>query len=306
MIDIIGLLSTDGYIITNKKLAKLYGTDAAILIGELCAEHCYYSKTNNLTEDGGFYSTQDNIEANTTLNSYAQRKAMKVLQDANIVKVKRIGLPARNYYYINNEQLLNIFSEDFEDPNIKSLNTEKSRSSNFKELDLQNLNINNNKTNNNNEKQKVVSKDTTSKAQSESAEFDFGIQTKTRKPNMYDKCLAIIDDYTNDSELRKLLIQYLNLRLEMSDKPLKYANQWKGLLNLLSRLSNSIDDQKQIVNQSIIKGWGTFVEIKDYNRKGFNENIHHTEPEHKARKDMTDEEWYESRAKNPDGSLRVY
>ena len=137
-------------------------------------------------------------------------------------------------------------------------------------------------------------------------EFDFGIQTKTRKPNMYDKCLAIIDDYTNDSELRKLLIQYLNLRLEMSDKPLKYANQWKGLLNLLSRLSNSIDDQKQIVNQSIIKGWGTFVEIKDYNRKGFNENIHHTEPEHKARKDMTDEEWYESRAKNPDGSLRVY
>ena len=157
----------------------------------------------------------------------------------------------------------------------------------------------------NNTKQ-VVSKDTTSKAQSESAEFDFGIQTKTRKPNMYDKCLAIIDDYTNDSELRKLLIQYLNLRLEMSDKPLKYANQWKGLLNLLSRLSNSIDDQKQIVNQSIIKGWGTFVEIKDYNRKGFNENIHHTEPEHKARKDMTDEEWYESRAKNPDGSLRVY
>lgn len=303
MIDIIGLLSSDGYIMVNKHLSRLYGLDAAVMVGELCAEYIYYNKNNQLTDDNGFYSTQANIEENTTLNEYAQRKALKILQDANIIKIKKQGLPAKNYFYINTEKLIQIFSDDVEN---KSLNICTASPLNFKGLVVENLNINNNKTNNNNEKQKVVSKDTTSKAQSESAEFDFGIQTKTRKPNMYDKCLAIIDDYTNDSELRKLLIQYLNLRLEMSDKPLKYANQWKGLLNLLSRLSNSIDDQKQIVNQSIIKGWGTFVEIKDYNRKGFNENIHHTEPEHKARKDMTDEEWYESRAKNPDGSLRVY
>ena len=303
MIDIIGLLSSDGYIMVNKCLSRLYGLDAAVMVGELCAEYIYYNKNNQLTDDNGFYSTQANIEENTTLNEYAQRKALKILQDANIIKIKKQGLPAKNYFYINTEKLIQIFSDDVEN---KSLNICTASPLNFKGLVVENLNINNNKTNNNNEKQKVVSKDTTSKAQSESAEFDFGIQTKTRKPNMYDKCLAIIDDYTNDSELRKLLIQYLNLRLEMSDKPLKYANQWKGLLNLLSRLSNSIDDQKQIVNQSIIKGWGTFVEIKDYNRKGFNENIHHTEPEHKARKDMTDEEWYESRAKNPDGSLRVY
>lgn len=303
MIDIIGLLSSDGYIMVNKRLSRLYGLDAAVMVGELCAEYIYYNKNNQLTDDNGFYSTQANIEENTTLNEYAQRKALKILQDANIIKIKKQGLPAKNYFYINTEKLIQIFSDDVEN---KSLNICTASPLKFKGLVVENLNINNNKTNNNNEKQKVVSKDTTSKAQSESAEFDFGIQTKTRKPNMYDKCLAIIDDYTNDSELRKLLIQYLNLRLEMSDKPLKYANQWKGLLNLLSRLSNSIDDQKQIVNQSIIKGWGTFVEIKDYNRKGFNENIHHTEPEHKARKDMTDEEWYESRAKNPDGSLRVY
>lgn len=298
MIDIIGLLNNDGYVIVNKRLIKMFGFEAALLVGELCAEYKWYKRNNQLNNEGGFYSIQENIEDNTGLNGYAQRKAIKTLQDANILTVKKQGLPAKNYFYINEEKLIEIFSTD------SSSNSESLSGSNFKPLEIQNLNdINNNKMNNN---KKVVSKDTTSKTQSESSEFNFGIQSKTKKPNMYDKCLAMIDDYTNDSELRKLLIQYLNLRLEMSDKPLKYANQWKGLLNLLSRLSDNIDNQKKIVNQSIIKGWGTFVEIKDYNRKGFNENIHHTEPEHKARKDMTDEEWYESRAKNPDGSLRVY
>lgn len=317
MIDIIGLLSTDGYIIYNKKLAKLYGIESAVLIGELCAEHCYYSKTNNLTEDGGFYSTQDNIEANTTLNSYAQRKAMKVLQDANIVKVKRIGLPARNYYYINNEQLLNIFSEDFEDPNVKSLNTEKSRSSNFKELDLQNLNINNNKINNNkiNKSSNTTSnssntknnftetgnysaKINTTKDKSVSEnEFDFGIQNnKSRKPNLYDKCLALIDNYTNDSELRDLLIQYLNLTLEIKDNKL-YANQWKGLLNKLSNLSNDISEQKLIVRTSIEKGWRSFYLPKnDFNNNRSVDNVVID----------TDDSVNHDKAKNPDGTLRYF
>lgn len=70
------------------------------------------------------------------------------------------------------------------------------------------------------------------------------------------------------------------MRLSMKDKPLQYANQWKGLLNRLSEIATTIPDQIAIVKQSIIKGWGSFYEVKSYNNnsepKKYNENIEHT------------------------------
>ena len=36
------LLSSDGYIITNKVLIKKFGLHSAVLIGELCAEYVYW------------------------------------------------------------------------------------------------------------------------------------------------------------------------------------------------------------------------------------------------------------------------
>ena len=84
MVDIISLLSTDGYIMCNKTLIRLYGSDCAILIGELCAEYNNYKITGELIDDS-FYSTQENIENNTGINAYYQRKAFKVLQDEGII-----------------------------------------------------------------------------------------------------------------------------------------------------------------------------------------------------------------------------
>ena len=291
-INMIGVLSSDGYIVTNKRLAKLFGLDAAVLLGELCSEYMYYNKYNNLTEDGGFYSTQDNIEYNTTLNSYAQRKALKVLQDNGIITVKKQGLPARNYFYINNDKLINLFI----DTENKSCKVSTSSPLNFEGLEVQNLNINNNTTNNN-KQTKVVSNDTTTKPKSETEFFEFGIQeTKPKKQNLYMKCLALIDDYTNDPALCDLLIQYLNLQLEMG---LKYVNMWKGLLNKLGTLSSDISEQKTIVRNSIEHGWKGFYPPKDYNCK-LNRPVDNVIQEH------TDENISHEKAKNDDGTPRYF
>ena len=148
----------------------------------------------------------------------------------------------------------------------------------------------------NNTKQ-VVSNDTTTKPKSENEFFEFGIQNnKTRKPNLYEKCLAMINDYTNDSELRDLLIQYLNLTLEIKDNKL-YANQWKGLLNKLSNLSNNISEQKLIVRTSIEKGWRSFYLPKnDFNNNRPVDNVVID----------TDDSVNHDKAKNPDGTLRYF
>jgi hypothetical protein len=50
------------------------GIDEAIILGELASEYEYWSRREEL-QDGYFYSTIENIEENTTLTEYKQRKA---------------------------------------------------------------------------------------------------------------------------------------------------------------------------------------------------------------------------------------
>jgi len=283
MVDIISLLSTDGYIMCNKTLIKLYGSDCAILIGELCAEYNYYKITGELI-DNSFYSTQENIESNTGINAYYQRKAFKVLQDEGIILVVKKGIPAKNYYTINTEKLAEIFA-------IASCEEAKG-------LAVQALNINNKQ----NKINKIVSKDTNINNIASEIEFDFGIQEKPKKKNLFDKCLDIIYDWTNDKKLQDLLVQYLKVCLEM--KSIRGANQWKGMLNTLEKVQLQCQPHtyEEIIEQAIIRGWKTFYPIKDYVQSNNSKFIHiqksseFVEPEDDELKQATDE----------NGKLMVY
>ena len=99
---------------------------------------------------------------------------------------------------------------------------------------------------------------------SNSTENDFiGSVKSTKKKSLYDKCYDQILEFTNNVGLIDALTDYLQMRLQMKDKPL-YANSWKGMLNKLAKMDNQID----VVNESIERGWASFFEHKDYNRKG--------------------------------------
>ena len=119
-----------------------------------------------------------------------------------------------------------------------------------------------------------VSKDTSSKEQSDFQFGDIEKPQKVKKPNLFDKCLFIIDEWTNLPELKELLIQYLKLCLEMNS--IRGANQWKGMLNTLEKVQMQCHPHtfEEIVEQSINRGWKTFYPINDYNnKKGSNENF---------------------------------
>ena len=93
------LLSSTAFIVLNKELAKQVGINAAILLADLISKEEYFI-ANGMT-DGWFFNTENNIELDTTLNSYHQRTSLKILKDFKLIEVKRRGMPAKQYFKIN-------------------------------------------------------------------------------------------------------------------------------------------------------------------------------------------------------------
>lgn len=85
----------------------------------------------------------------------------------------------------------------------------------------------------------------------------------TKKKSLYDKCYDHILEFTNNVGLIDALTEYLQMRLQMREKPL-YENSWKGMLNKLAKM----DNQLEVVNTSIERGWASFYEKKSQFKKG--------------------------------------
>ena len=95
---------------------------------------------------------------------------------------------------------------------------------------------------------------------SNNTEF-FGKIKSTKKKSLYDKCYDDIVEFTNNIGLIDALTEYLKIRLQMKDKPL-YEGTWKGMLKKLSKMDNQID----VVNTSIERGWASFFEPTSYSK----------------------------------------
>jgi len=102
------LLSSSAFLIVNKQLAKQVGLKGAVLLADLISKEEYFI-ANGMT-DGWFFNTEANIERDTTLTSYQQRKVLKTLKKYQIIETKRKGIPAKQYFKINEANLLNILS----------------------------------------------------------------------------------------------------------------------------------------------------------------------------------------------------
>jgi hypothetical protein len=102
------LLSSTAFIVLNKQLARQVGLNEAILLADLISKEEYFI-AKGMT-DGWFFNTEANIEQDTTLNSYHQRKCLRTLKKAGLIEVKRKGIPAKQHFKINEEQVLKILN----------------------------------------------------------------------------------------------------------------------------------------------------------------------------------------------------
>ncbi len=156
------LLSSSSFIMTNKILIKAVGTDAAIMLGELCSEYNYWEQRGELTEDNWFYSTRENIEDNTGLSEHKQRMAINKLLQKQLIETKRMGIPCKTYYKLNESNILDCYNETqkniikspknsvVENLDNKNLKSEITSNQENKLQDIENSNINNNNKNNKN------------------------------------------------------------------------------------------------------------------------------------------------------------
>lgn len=233
------LLSTDGFITVNKILIRELGLHEAIMIGEMCSEYNYWEKCNKLENDM-FYSTRDNIEYNTGLSEHFQRKALKTLQEKNIITVEKRGLPAVNYYRIDFDKLLTLLSTSC---------------SYCEPLEVESVNLNNNK------QTKIKEEKNNSKELLQnSPTFEFGKQ-KPKRESLYTKCVSLIDAFVTThncgNPVRSKLIEYLNFRLTVKDKPL-YVNMWKGMLAKLDKLHQEGYGYEPIIDYCLQRGYLSF------------------------------------------------
>ena len=126
MINCYGILGQGAFWMINKALAKKTSRDAALLISDLLSKREYFIINGDITlESGWFFNTQENIELDTDLTPHEQRKCINQLVDAGVLEVKKFGLPAKNYFKINDIQLSKILTtghENFKRQEAKNFN----------------------------------------------------------------------------------------------------------------------------------------------------------------------------------------
>ena len=117
-------LQNTAFIQINKKIARLVGIKAAVLLGELVSRHTYFETREWLKEDG-FFAVSDHLKAETTLSYKEQKTAIKELTKFNLIEVERVGLPSKLYFYIQWDNIATLLS--LADKEFKTLQEFSSR-----------------------------------------------------------------------------------------------------------------------------------------------------------------------------------
>lgn len=95
---------------------------------------------------------------------------------------------------------------------------------------------------------------------------------KAKKPTLYSNCMSLIDDFTEDQEVRDNLKDFLTMRLANKDKPFG-ANTFKGMLKKLRTLTDSKEMCIKIIQQAIDRCYLTFYPLSNGRQRGCPEII---------------------------------
>lgn len=137
---IINFISNRNFIVLNRLLMNEYGLHEAVLLGELASEYEYWAERGQITEDGYFYSTVENVKENTTLSDKQQRSAIKKLKEKGVLSVKLKGQPPKRFFKIDENAILKLLSGE----------NQIVQKDNFNSSKMEDLNLPKVKTNKNN------------------------------------------------------------------------------------------------------------------------------------------------------------
>ena len=107
------LIRADGSIIINKNLRYALGLNESIIYSELLSKFNYFCIREQLSEDGYFFNTVDNLLLDTGFDSRSQRTSIKRLKDFGLIDYKVNGMPPKRYFkIIDDTQIILSFIEN--------------------------------------------------------------------------------------------------------------------------------------------------------------------------------------------------
>lgn len=296
--DFLKLIESTGYITVSKELARNIGLDETLILTELISKYNYW-KENNKLKDGYFYVTIKDLKKETTLTKYRQTKAINNLKELNLIKTKKQGLPAKRYFTILKENIIEQFydlnrnndknlhntqqntkvenqrfksDKDKQNSTSKDENQQNNPSNSYHDLEVKNSKTSkgkNGKLNGKNSTQLRINNKNNNKKEEEESELSTNkISEKTQKLfyQVYDRNMKNYE--------AKLILNY-NFSDELLQKALKLTGTYGGktlayLLNILDQWNkkeiNSLEEaEKQI---KLYKNPAE-EDLEDYYKKGY-------------------------------------
>jgi predicted DNA-binding ArsR family transcriptional regulator len=104
--DVLGEVFEASYTIVNHDMVKKLDLVSAYWLCEIISWMKHLRKKGKVDEEGWFYYTQSHIEEKIGVSTQRQNRIIKKLKSVGVMDVERRGVPAKNYYRINYEDLV--------------------------------------------------------------------------------------------------------------------------------------------------------------------------------------------------------
>jgi hypothetical protein len=118
------LFSSEAFLVVNKRLLKKVGPLRAIFICNLIDKYKYFLERNMLQEDGSFFLTYEDQMEQTGMSEYQLRSFKNYFIDKEILKTIKKGIPAKEFYFLDLNRLLQFFLQG-EEGSVQGLYPEK-------------------------------------------------------------------------------------------------------------------------------------------------------------------------------------
>lgn len=182
-----------------------------------------------------------NITDGTLKNRLTKLRKMELITSKTVANENTQG--SRTYYRTTSL----LYDMLFENTSLKNDVIEEPRHSKMTSDTFTNSNT---KVNKNNSKELLQN----------SPSFEFGKQ-KPKRESLFTQCVGLVDEFIDKhncgNPVKKKLLDYLNYRLSVKEKPL-YANMWKGMLNKLDKLHQEGYGYEPIIDYCLERGYLSF------------------------------------------------
>lgn len=98
-------MSVSSFLKVDKELIQKFGLLPAVFLSNLIDKYTYFQKRSMLKTENWFYLTHEQQTEQTGIKLKQLRNCKRLFKENGIIKTKKMGIPAKEYYQINIKKL---------------------------------------------------------------------------------------------------------------------------------------------------------------------------------------------------------